>query len=186
MLDKMQILLWSATYVLIIIGCALSSDTKKVAMPYAAGVMNFAWEACALQLTKSFWGHYLWLGLDLFIVGFGYLYLRLPKQKGLYLTSILVLILGLSWVFEQEQGMLISVFIIDLIMAVAFLVDRSKLTPKMKIPIAVSKLLGDACAGLFYSRDSIVVCILAILVAICNTGYLILCVRENAREIQKN
>lgn len=83
MLDTMQILLWSVAYVLIIAAGFLSRDTRKVAIPYAASVMNFAWEACALQLTKDFWGHYFWFGLDLFIVGFAFFYL-LPAKKADY------------------------------------------------------------------------------------------------------
>ena len=63
-------------------------------------------------------------------------------------------------------------------MAAAFLLDRKKLTPRLKIPIAVFKLLGDACAGLYYGPHSMIVCILAILVALCNVVYLGLCISE--------
>ena len=67
MLDNLQIIFWSVTYVLIIAAGWRSRARKQVSMPYVAGVLNFGWELCALQQSQGFWGHILWLGLDVVI-----------------------------------------------------------------------------------------------------------------------
>ena len=48
---------------------------------------------------------------------------------------------------------MISGFAIDLIMAVMFLVDRKRLPPELKVPIALFKLIGDLCGGIYYGRN---------------------------------
>ena len=37
-------------------------------MPLIAGSLNFAWEINALLLSRGFYGHVLWTGLDVLIV----------------------------------------------------------------------------------------------------------------------
>lgn len=74
--------------------------------------------------------------------------------------------------------MLYYSFIIDLIMAVCFITDHKKLSPKLKIPIAVTKLLGDACAGMHYASDSWFIALIACIVFVCNVYYLYLCEEE--------
>ena len=89
-------------------------------MPYVAGVLNFSWEFVALVNSKGDWGHIAWFSLDVVIVTFGVWYLRSARQRFTYLASILILIATLFFVFDLENGMLISVFVIDVIMAVWF------------------------------------------------------------------
>lgn len=74
--------------------------------------------------------------------------------------------------------MLYSVFAIDLIMAIWFLVDRKTLSSKLKVPIAVTKLLGDMCAGFYYSEQSTLAGVIAVIVFVCNMYYLYLCLEE--------
>ena len=79
----------------------------------------------------------------------------------------------------RPAGMLISVFVIDLIMAINFLIQRKKLSPKMKTPIAITKLLGDTFAGLYYAPQSNLIGIIACVVFMCNICYLYLCLEES-------
>jgi len=181
MFDILQILLWSITYVLIIVAGFLSSDFKKVSMPYVAGVLNFAWEFCALWNSKGFWGHILWLSLDLFIVFFGYRYAACAKSKLIYTLSLIASTVLLLAVFTLPNGTLISVFAIDLIMAIWFIVDQKRLSPKLMIPIAATKLLGDLFAGIYYANMSDFVLVAAIIVFICNLFYLCMCMESSGR-----
>jgi len=181
MLDILQFIFWSVTYVLIIIAGYLSDGEKKVSMPYSAGVLNFAWEICALYNSGGLWGHAVWLGLDIVIVFWGFRFLKTNKVRFIYAASIAVFTSILFYIFTLSNGMLISVFIIDLIMAVSFLVDRVKLSPKLKVPIAFTKLLGDMFAGLHYAPYCAFVGILAGIILICNLYYLYLCIKEKTR-----
>ena len=179
MLDNLQIIFWSITYILIIIAGWRSRSKKMNSMPYAAGILNFGWELCALQESQGFWGHILWLGLDAVIFTIGFFFLQSRKQKGLYIIFTYFVTAGLWFLFVRYNGMLFSVFAIDLIMAVLFLVDRKRLSHELKIPIAVCKLTGDTFAGIFYAPESRVVAVMAIMVFVCNVIYLVLCCREH-------
>jgi len=180
MLDNLQIIFWSVTYVLIIAAGWRSRARKQVSMPYVAGVLNFGWELCALQQSQGFWGHILWLGLDVVIYSIGFLFLDAEKRWQIYLYIILTYAVtaGCWFLFVLPDGMLISVFVIDLIMAAMFLVDRKRLSPELKVPIAGFKLVGDAFAGACYGAGEPVVAVLATLVFLCNVWYLWLCCRE--------
>jgi len=96
----------------------------------------------------------------------------------LYAISILISTALLQYIFTIQSGMLISAFVIDLIMAVCYLVDRKKLSSKLKIPIAFTRLLGDLFAGVFYAPESIFIVIVAVIVFFCNLSYLYLCIEE--------
>lgn len=147
-------------------------------MPYMALLLNFTWECCALLVSKGFWGHIAWLALDFIILIFGFLYMRSSKAKALLVAAIPVGIIVLRYIFIFPQGMLYSCFIIDLLMAVYFIIDHKKLSPKLKIPIAVTKLFGDICAGIYYAYDSWIIALIACIVFICNVYYLYLCEEE--------
>lgn len=84
----------------------------------------------------------------------------------------------LWFIFAFPDGILTSGFAIDLIMAVMFLVDRKRLSPELKVPIAVFKLIGDIFAGIYYGRNSGIVTIIAAMVLLCNCCYLWLCCRD--------
>ena len=178
MLDTIQVVLWSVTYALIVIAGIRSRGCRMVSIPYTAGVLNFAWEACALQQSQGMWGHLIWFGLDLGIVYFGFEYSKSWKQRILYVAAICTGVLVMWYIFAQQQGMLVSAFALDLFMAVLFIVERRKLSPELKVPIAVARLLGDFVAGLFYAPESMAVCIMVVAVTLCNMAYLLLCIRE--------
>lgn len=179
MLDVLQVVFWSITYGLIIIAGFQSRKIRKVSIPYFAVILNYSWECCALLHSYGwFWAHIVWFSLDLIIVIIGYLFLDTKKEKISFILLNLTGIVLLFFVFQSPGGMLISCFIIDFLMAASFLICRKKLSPKFKIVIAVTKLIGDSFAGLFYSPNSYVVGFLACLVFICNIIYLELCIEE--------
>jgi len=178
MFDIVQIICWSITYVLIIIAGIMGFRDKKVSMPYVAGILNFSWEICAFWGSGGFWGHSLWLFLDVGIVILSVRCIKENKGKLLYAVAVLVSFVVLKFVFSMQSGMLFSVFVIDLIMAVFFLIEREKLSGRIKIPIAFMKLLGDIFAGVYYAPQSKFVAVLALLVFFCNTSYLYLCIGE--------
>ncbi len=179
MLDYLQVIFWSVTYILIIIAGFKSQRLKMVSMPYMAGVLNFAWEAIALKNSAgNDLGHILWFSLDVVIVYISYKYLDDKKMKIIYVGMICAFIVLLNYIFEISDGMLISVFVIDIIMAVVYLLRIKKISPYLKIHIAVTKLIGDTFAGLFYAEEMKLIAVIALLVFVCNTVYLILCIIE--------
>ena len=185
MFDILQIVFWSVTYILIIIASFQSRYIKKVSMPYIAGVLNFSWEFCALIGSCGFWGHILWFGLDCIIVWFGFCYSRSLKTRLLYFISISVMSFVLFFTFQIRNGQLISSFVIDLIMAICFVVKAKELSPKLKISIASTKLLGDVFAGIHYSNESFIVAVITVIVFVCNLFYLCYCLEENHRKSLK-
>lgn len=74
--------------------------------------------------------------------------------------------------------MLISVFVIDVIMAIAYVLEFNKMTPTLKIPIAITKLFGDLFAGLYYGISRPLIGVFAIIVLIFNFIYLVLSLKE--------
>ncbi len=179
MFDDLQALFWSITYILVIVAGFKSQKFRRVSMPYLAGVLNFAWEFTALNLTRgSNFIHISWFGLDLLIVYIGYNFLKDKKGKILYLTTIFVLSILLRYLFNLNSGMLISVFVIDLIMAITYLFQFKQMSPYLKIPVAITKLIGDLFAGLYYYNELKLVAVIAVMVFICNSIYLLLCIRE--------
>ena len=69
MFDVLQIIFWSVTYVLIIVfsyGAHFKRIGGKV-MPAVPAMLNISWETVALVSSHGFWGHWLWLGLDILI-----------------------------------------------------------------------------------------------------------------------
>lgn len=183
MLDKLQIIFWSAAYLLIIIAGWRSRDRRQVSMPYVAGVLNFGWELCALQQSQGFWGHILWLGLDIVIYSIGFFFISPRKCRVIYIISTYVMMTGLWYLFVRLDGMLFTVFAIDLIMAVMFLIDRKRLSPELKVPIAACKLIGDAFAGIHYGLRSSAVAVVSVVVFFLNCCYIWLCCQERQKKI---
>lgn len=158
---------WGLTYLLICISGFLSFRIKKPAMPYSAGVLNYAWEVNALVVAHGLWVYSLWFALDFFIVIFGIYFLDSVKKRGIYIVSIIIGTIFLKIIFSVEHGMLISVFLIDLIMAISYLVRFKSLSPFLKREIAITRFLGDLFAGFagiryssYYGIFSVIICIL--------------------------
>lgn len=102
-------------------------------MPLIAGSLNFAWEINALLLSRGFYGHVLWTGLDVLIVFHNVRFLEKGKRKK-YLLSIVVFILVLYGMFRipNVDGQRISVFAIDLIMAIEYVLCAKQIAPPRK------------------------------------------------------
>ena len=179
MFDDLQVLLWSITYILIIIAGFKSQKLKMISMPYIACALNFSWEIIAFNHNRgTVWGHYFWLFLDIVIVYINYKYLNNRCKKNQYLLLIAVCICSFYFIFKLKSGMLISSFIIDLEMAVIFLLSIKKISPHFKILIAITKFLGDVFAGIYYFEYSKIIAVIAVIVFICNSVYLFLCIKE--------
>lgn len=175
MFDIIQVILWGVTYIFIILFTYLNFKTKLRAIPLNASMLNFAWEINAIVVSNGFWAHILWGVLDVFIIFYNVYSLNIPKRV-YYLIALIVSCVLLNNVFHLPSGMLVSVFAIDLYMAISFLIDRKKLLSKGKIIIAIFKLLGDLAAAIYYSPSSIIVFIIAVFVLVVNSIYLFYCV----------
>lgn len=176
--DILTVIFWSIAYLMIVYSGFRSIKIKKVSMPYIAGVANIAWEICALYWISGFWGYMLWLGIDIVIVCFGFLFLNSKVKKICYLVSILLCTLIFFLILHNSnKAFIYTVFIIDLLMAILYLIEYKKLSPVLKIPIAIAKLLGDFFAGFVFEQYTLTVVISSI-VFVFNSIYLYLCIKE--------
>lgn len=179
--DVLTVVAWSITYLMIVYAGFRSTTTKKVSMPYTAGVLNVAWEICALYWTAGFWGYFLWLGIDVFIVFFGFRFLDSKAKRFLYLLSIVLCTLVLLFAFWKiNNGFVYTVYAIDLIMAICYLLEHKKISSVLKIPIAIARLVGDFFAGFVFKQYPVAV-VIAMLVFVINSVYLYLCIKERAK-----
>lgn len=158
---------WAITYLLICISGFLSKDVRKIAMPYVPGVLNYAWEVNALVYSHGVWVYDIWWGLDMLIVFWGIYFLDSKRMKIIYIISVIMSTICLKMIFSFEYGALVTVFLIDLVMAISYLVRFKSLSPFLKKEIAIFRFLGDFFAGVagikyspYYAIFSIIVCIL--------------------------
>lgn len=177
MLDDVQVIFWSITYILIIIAGFKSREIKRVSMPYAAGIVNLSWEFNALIQSHGMWGHVIWFGLDCIISFWAVCFLK-GKRRMVYIILPMLNIPLFGYFFSLPRGMLSSSFLIDLLMAICFLIDFKKLSPYFKRSVAVTKFIGDTCAGIYYAQESRLVAICAVLVFVCNVVYLCRCMNQ--------
>ena len=126
MLDTLQIIFWSITYVLIIIAGIQSRNIRKVSMPYGAAIQNFTWEICALIISHGFWGHIVWLSLDIAIIILGFLFASSKRHRIVYATLIPVGIanyLPVKIIREFNLNLfLLVIFVTILLIVFSFLV----------------------------------------------------------------
>lgn len=88
-------------------------------------------------------------------------------------------------IFKLPSGMLMSVFIIDLIMVVEYVGCVKHISNHGKLSIAVFKLLGDLFAWLFYCKQSIFVGIVGAVVLLLNLFYLAYCMEERSQAAKR-
>ena len=164
---------WSVSYFLICVYSLKYREEKKVFMPLIAGAMNFGWEIHALIVSKGLWTHIVWLLLDVIIIAYN-LYALKTSQKVLYTTFTILLIISLYFIFRipQIDGMLISSFAIDIIMAIEYLVFIKALSNKGRTLIGVFRLLGDLFAWISNGKLSTFVSVVGVLVLIINLLYI--------------
>lgn len=114
MLNHLTVIFWTLAYVIIVLCGIQNRKSHLLLMPLIAGSLNFAWEINALLLSRGFYGHVLWTGLDVLIVVHNVRFLEKGKRKK-YLLLIVVFILVLYGMFRipNVDGQRISVFAID-------------------------------------------------------------------------
>lgn len=188
--DKLQIVLWSLTYVLVIGGGRTGATPRRPCMPLVAGCLNFCWEVNALIISHGMWGHALWLALDAVILyqNMRYLNSRFQKSGVIAYSSALVLIgllLAVLFRIPGWDGMMYTVFAIDLIMAAEYVAAVKQISPNCKVPIAICKLLGDLFAWLCYYKNSMYAAVTGAIVLALNLFYLCWCIEERERSRKK-
>lgn len=178
-----MLILWSLAYILIIFNGIKYLTEYPILMPLLSGSLNFAWEINALIESNGFWGHILWLVLDVAIISLNIRNLKSYKKAGGYVLFTAVMTIALWFIFRLTtvDGMLLSVFIIDLIMAVEYVVVAKKISNHSKVLIATIKLFGDLFAWLTNLHIELYVAIIGGIVLLMNLFYLSYCL-----ELQKN
>lgn len=90
------------------------------------------------------------------------------------------------WIAHHwASGMLISSFLIDLTMAIEYVIRSKKIALKGRTPIALAKLLGDLFAWLAYMQQSPFVAVTGFAVLLLNIFYLALCLEQEAKGRRK-
>lgn len=181
-----MIICWSLAYVLII-ACEIKYEKEHVLlMPLIAGSLNFAWEVNAVIVSHGFYGHVLWAALDVAILIHNIRYLN-GRKRVWYTILVAAMVAILYGVFRipDVDGQIISVFLIDLIMAVEYVVCAKCITPHGRNLIGLLRLLGDLLAWLINMRQSVFVAVVGLAVLLINLFYLAICLESDAQERKK-
>lgn len=182
MFDILAGVFWSVTYLLAIVYAA---KYKTHAIPIFCICSNFGWETVALIQSLFFVTvfspavlvHIAWFSLDaVIIVMFLFHESKWHEKIGIKIGVIFYYIVTLIVfaVLFKTNGMLLSSFVIDLIMAVAFLFfayRKDMIFSPLSITIGITKFIGDLCAWIYYKYDP-VVNVIGIIVLICNLAYI--------------
>lgn len=180
--DVLQAVLWSITYIFILVYyCQYGTLSIH---PFAVS-SSFSWETVALFLDlcrlvsisrPGFLIHVFWFFLDLLIVAI-YLFCCPPvcfsKQTFCLICCGEVLLLFPIFIFFPD-GMLLSSFIIDFLMAASCLVFLLRENIRFcvtSVLIGLLKLSGDAFAWLYYRDCHWLVNVIGILVLFLNTAF---------------
>lgn len=164
---------WILSYLFVVYGGFKYRHEKLFFMPIVAGALNFAWEIHALRMSGGYWVHIIWLALDCFILLQNIYFLSSLKKRIVYCVAEIMLIILLFFIFSIKSfdGMLISSFVIDIIMACEYLFVIKKLSPRYLLIIGVFRLLGDCFAWIGNMRFSVFVTIAGAIVLLVNIIY---------------
>lgn len=124
-----------------------------------------------------------WMSSLLFIM---FVFLEKGKRKK-YLLLIVVFILVLYGMFRipNVDGQRISVFAIDFIMAIEYVLCAKQIAPQGRIPVGVLKLLGDLFAWLSNMQSSVFVAVCGLIVLLLNLFYLAICLEQSSHSRKK-
>ena len=152
-------------------------------MALFAGALNFGWEIHALITSGGNWGHIAWLTLDCFILVYNRYILGDFKKRLSYAAAVAACIIGLYVAFSitSFDGMLISSFVIDIIMAVEYVCTIKHISPRGRTIIGVFRLIGDLFAWLVNKGFSVIVFVFGAIVLLINLLYVAYCF-----ELEKN
>lgn len=178
---------WAASYLLIVIFSIAYHSEKKVFMPLISGMLNFGWEIFALRTSGGYWVHIVWLLLDCIILAYNIFILDGFKKKLTYALMTAACIPLLYFVFQTSffDGMLISSFVIDIIMALEYLLFAKWLSGRGQIAIGVFRLLGDFFAWYGNRRFSKFVLVAGMIVLALNLAYVATCFFIQEKQIAK-
>ena len=100
----------------------------------------------------------------------------------MYLVGFLSIFLVFYLLFRTQvfNGKEATSFAIDVLMALEFVLCAKRVSPHGKIPIAITKLLGNLFAWLYYLCNSSFVAVVGLIVLLLNTLYLAICLEEQA------
>ena len=184
MIAILYVAFWTLTYIFIILAGYGSRHIKMVSMPYIAGIMNLAWEICAVITNPKFWGYYPWILLDLIIAYIGYRFLNNKKERQIYIIVILLTTALLYFCsILSKFTFILSVYFIDLIMAILYILQFQKISPTLKITIAITRLFGDLFAAVEVLQSPLnELYPLVISVLICNITYFIMAIIEKTKK----
>ena len=187
MVEFLLIGFWSLTYLLIIFNSIKYRTEKMVYMPLIAGALNFGWEINAIIESSGYWGHIIWLALDVVILTYNLYILKNNVQRIIYFAIIVLCIFMLYGVFSIRafDGMLLSSFIIDIIMAIEYVAAVKRISPHTRTLIGLFRLLGDGFAWIANMRLSKAVLMIGIAVLVINMIYLCCCLEFQNSPVEK-
>lgn len=178
---------WATSYLLIVIFSIAYHSEKKVFMPLISGMLNFGWEIFALRTSGGYWIHIVWLLLDCMILAYNIYILDGFKKKLTYslMTAACIPLLYLVFQVSSFDGMLISSFVIDVIMALEYLLFAKRLSGRGQIAIGVFRLLGDFFAWYGNKHLSKFVLVAGMIVLALNLAYVTTCFLIREKQIPK-
>ncbi len=183
--DTLQTILWSATYAAICITSLKNWKAYPVMMPFGAGCMNFSWEVNALIRSGGLWGHWIWLALDCIILCINLRNLiKIKKSRIGYIFLTIFMCVLLWYIFKLPEGMLFSAFVINLLMAVEYVICAKRLSNHGRVLVGFLKFGGDLLAWLAYAKTSYVF-LFGLCVFILNLFYIAYSLELGKAKIQK-
>ena len=128
----------------------------------------------------------LWAVLDIFIIIHNVRFLEKSKRIK-YLLFIAVLTFAMYGIFRipNIDGQKISSFLLDLIMAVEYVLYAKRIAPQGRISVGVLMFLGDLFAWLAYMQNSVFVTVCGLIVLLLKLFYLAICLEQNSHNRKK-
>lgn len=188
-LDNASLLFWTITYLIIVYNGIKFRQERKLMMPLVPSILNLSWEINAVIRSRGMIGHILWFVPDV-LIGIINLYNLEGRKRMIYIASAIAAFFLFLVIFNLPgEGMLISSFVIDFIMALIYVLQVKKISYHGKIAVAVCKLIGDFAAWLYYMNYSFVIRIIGPTVFCLNVFYLACCLeldKQNSRKKRRS
>lgn len=181
--DAAIIIFWSLAYACMVIYSFIYRKEKKPFMPLIAGALNFGWEIHALITSGGNWGTHCMADSRLFHPCIQSIHSWRFQKRLSYAAAVAACIIGLYGAFSitSFDGMLISSFVIDIIMAVEYVCTIKHISPRGRTIIGVFRLIGDLFAWLVNKGFSVIVFVIGAIVLLINLLYVAYCF-----ELEKN
>lgn len=173
----LTIFFWALTYAVIVFYGFRYWKEHPVLMPLVSGSLNIAWELNAFIREIHFLGFVIWTVLDVAIVAINIHHIRKRSMKVLYIAATAMATCILWGVFNMPgiDGKFLSVYVLDLIMAVEYIVMRRHISGRGKKTIAVTKTLGDLFAWMCNMKFLVSAAVIGPIVLVLNCVYVYYC-----------